>query len=162
MGNAINPAKTVEVRLDTAALVGKADLINGVFGSSRRQAGVVGVSESFVGVSGDGRFIGVNGISRNGTGVSGESDSAFGIGVHGKGGRLAGLFEGNVEVTGSLTVRGADLSTLLDRINRLAESLQNSANENLSNRVAELEREVGKLKLEISALVSQLGSHVHI
>jgi hypothetical protein len=32
--------------------------------------------------------------------------SATGIGVHGQGGRLAGLFEGDVQVTGKVTVQG--------------------------------------------------------
>lgn len=40
-------------------------------------------------------------------GVFGTSD-ADGIGVHGRGGRLAGLFEGDVEVTGDIRLANAD------------------------------------------------------
>lgn len=90
-------------------------------------AGVLGSSTEFVGVEGlstdphNAGVMGVNDIgwgvtgrSAKNTGVSGESTS--GVGVHGIGGRLAGLFEGDVKVTGELYVQtrirmpvGADL-----------------------------------------------------
>ena len=46
------------------------------------------------------------------TGVSGESDT--GVGVHGKGGRLAGFFEGDVEVTGDIRLGNADCAEDFD------------------------------------------------
>jgi hypothetical protein len=49
-------------------------------------------------------FIGVSGSCATGVGVSG--DSASGIGVSGKGGKLAGFFDGDVQVTGKVTVQG--------------------------------------------------------
>ncbi|MFY9555538.1 MAG: hypothetical protein WAV47_12570, partial [Blastocatellia bacterium] len=67
---------------------------NGVFGFtvSENDSGVLGSNE--------GKGNGVTGASKDGFGVRG--DSATGIGVLGKGGRLAGRFEGDVEVTGHI------------------------------------------------------------
>jgi hypothetical protein len=44
--------------------------------------------------------------------MTGESNS--GIGVHGKGGQLAGLFEGDVEVTGDIRLKNADCAEDFD------------------------------------------------
>jgi len=160
MSSVLNPNRVVEVRLDTAQVVGKADLINGVFGSSRTQSGVVGLSENYVGVSGDGRFMGVSGTSRSGTGVSGESNSAQGVGVHGKGGRLAGLFEGNVEVTGGLSVRGVTIASLLDRIAVLEDELrQLQPQSNLEDRVTKLEQGLAVVATTVVSLAS--AQHIH-
>lgn len=105
----------------------RGDSTNGVaiYGSSPASTGVGGVSETAVGVhgisrTGDAMFgsseggrgvvgvsasaSGVEGNSGSGTGVFGRSDA--GIALHGQGGRLAGLFEGSVEVTANLTVAG--------------------------------------------------------
>jgi hypothetical protein len=54
----------------------------------------------------------VHGISRTGDGVFGESNT--GVGVHGKGGRLAGFFEGDVEVTGDIRLTNADCAEDFD------------------------------------------------
>lgn len=54
------------------------------------------------GVTGRSDNVGVSGESTNGRGVSGLSTND--VGVHGKGGRLAGFFEGSVEITGELRV----------------------------------------------------------
>jgi hypothetical protein len=60
---------------------------------------------------------GVVGISTNGTVVWGQSEgvghgllgtSKTGVGVYGKGGRLAGFFEGDLEVTGDIRLTNAD------------------------------------------------------
>ena len=48
----------------------------------------------------------LRGTSKTGDAVFGESVS--GIGVHGKGRRLAGLFEGDIEVTGDIRLTNAD------------------------------------------------------
>jgi len=66
---------------------GKADVNSGVMGESTQGHGVVGLAHS-----------------ATGDGVFGESN--MGVGVRGKGGRLAGFFEGNVEVTGNLDLTG--------------------------------------------------------
>jgi hypothetical protein len=56
----------------------------------------------------------LHGISKTGDGVFGES--AHGFGVHGKGGRLAGFFEGDIEVTGDIRLRNADCAEDFDII----------------------------------------------
>jgi hypothetical protein len=104
----------------------------GVAGESASQAGVVGTSHAFVGVWGEnespagagqpGVFgksphgqgvhgestdqAGVAGFSTNFVGVWGESQTAGQPGVFGKGPTVAGRFEGDVAVTGSITVTG--------------------------------------------------------
>jgi len=86
----------------------------GIRGSSVEGRGVEGwatKSEGVVGISTDGN--GVWGQTEGaGTGVLGTSKS--GVGVHGVGGRLAGLFEGNVEVTGDLSCPNADCAEEFD------------------------------------------------
>lgn len=98
----------------------------GVLGESRDNAGVVGESAKFHAIFGvshssnNGGVIGINdaggwgviGRSNTNTGVSGESDT--GIGVRGKGGRLAGFFEGDVEVTGDIRLANADCAEDFD------------------------------------------------
>jgi len=128
----LNPNKPIPILPSTAEVVGKGVLINGVFGSSKKQTGVVGESETFIGVSGDGPFVGVNGTSEDGTGVLGESEGQDGIGVHGKGHKLAGLFEGKVEVTGSLTVQKQDLSDLIQKLTARVTTLEATAS-NVTN-----------------------------
>jgi hypothetical protein len=59
----------------------------------------------------------IHGFSKNSTGVFGES--ATGIGVHGKGGNLAGLFEGDVKVTGDVQLANADCAEDFDIANAL-------------------------------------------
>jgi hypothetical protein len=57
----------------------------------------------------------IHGISRTRDGVFGECvDRNTGIGVHGKGGRLAGFFEGDVEVTGDIHLPNADCAEDFD------------------------------------------------
>jgi len=73
----------------------------GVLGESQDAEGVRGVGHKGAGISGSSGWIGVYGKSTEGIGVYGESGT-FGVGVQGKGGRLAGLFQGDVEVTGDI------------------------------------------------------------
>ena len=99
-------------------VVGESQTYQGVYGNSRANAGVVGESAKFHAVFAitHSSFAGVFGSSdAGGTGVAG--DSPTGIGVHGKGGRLAGLFEGNVEITGDLTLTNADCAEDFDVAN---------------------------------------------
>ena len=88
----------------------------GVFGEAIG-AGVVGVSKTWHGVSGETPSTtggaGVWGEHKgNGSGVVGVSKS--GVGVFGQGGRLAGFFEGDVEVTGDIRLTNADCAEDFD------------------------------------------------
>jgi hypothetical protein len=74
---------------------------NGVWGNSKTWMGVYGETQSTVGGAG---VMGQH--HQGGTGVYGLSQT--GIGVHGRGGRLAGFFEGDVEVTGDIRLTNAD------------------------------------------------------
>jgi hypothetical protein len=98
---------------------GESDAGAGVKGTSTRDVGVRGLSSSFNGVLGltFGAASGVSGFQfsdQNGSGVFGESVvgtgvqgfSFHGIGVVGQGGTLAGLFDGDVSITGSLSKGG--------------------------------------------------------
>jgi hypothetical protein len=96
-------------------IVGDSPTGVGVFGISQDGAGVEGHSDKFHAISGitHSGFAGVFGVSdAGGTGVAGESN--HGIGVHGKGGRLAGLFQGDVEVTGDIRLANADCAEDFD------------------------------------------------
>jgi hypothetical protein len=97
-------------------VVGISDSFQGVFGKSVDNAGVVGESDKLHGIFGvchnpnGGGIFGTN--DRGGFGVIGVSDS--GIGVSGKGGVLAGRFEGDVEVTGDIRLTNADCAEDFD------------------------------------------------
>ena len=99
----------------------------GMCGESTNFEGVRGISHSphggVVGINDNGGTTagqGVYGESTNGEGVRGISHSADhgavvgtsyhanGIGIYGKGGRLAALFDGDVEVSGDIKFIGAD------------------------------------------------------
>jgi hypothetical protein len=73
---------------------------------------------------------GVEGKNQHGgRGVVGDAPNPNGIGVFGRGGRLAGKFEGNVEVTGKLSVAGEDIQnaiqSLIQQINSLEQRVAN-------------------------------------
>lgn len=100
----------------------------GVLGQSKRGRGVHGVSVTSTGVNGvSNEGQGVHGVSETRSGVFGQSKRGRGvhgvsethIGVHGKGGRLAGFFEGDVDITGNLTIQGVSIQTWLGRIVQL-------------------------------------------
>ena len=96
----------------------------GVRGRSNSFAGVIGMSDLSRGVEGWANASeGVVGISKTGNGVWGQTDGAGagvlatskrGIGIHGKGGKLAGFFEGDVEVTGDIRLTNADCAEDFD------------------------------------------------
>jgi hypothetical protein len=111
----------------------------GVVGSSEQWIGVYGGSQSTTGgsgVVGDAVGTGVMGVSKTWHGVYGETQSPAagagvwgehkgagsavvgisnsGTGIYGKGGRLAGYFEGDVEVTGDLRLLNADCAEDFD------------------------------------------------
>jgi hypothetical protein len=74
-------------------VVGKAAVGRGVYGESTNGTGVLGWSNVDVGV--------------NGTSVQG-------IGVYGEGGRLAGYFKGDIEVTGDIKLSSGDCAEYFD------------------------------------------------
>jgi hypothetical protein len=85
----------------------------GVDGESASGVGVRGVSQTGWGMTGESdSSVGVRGVSRTSWGITGESQS--GIGIHGVGGQLAGLFEGDVEVTGDIRLKNADCAEDFD------------------------------------------------
>jgi hypothetical protein len=96
-------------------VVGISNDFQGVFGKSVENAGVVGESDKLHGMFGichNPNGGGVFGTNDVGFGVIGVS--ASGIGISGKGGRLAGLFEGDVEVTGDIRLQNADCAEDFD------------------------------------------------
>jgi hypothetical protein len=96
----------------------------GVRGHSSKIAGIRGSSDESRGVEGWAtNSEGVVGISTNSTGVWGQTEGAgigvlgtstSGVGIYGKGGRLAGFFEGDVEVTGDIRLANADCAEDFD------------------------------------------------
>ncbi len=89
---------------------------SGVYGRSMRASGVYGESAEYNGVLGVSKAIGHSGVA----GVNDEGDG-FGvyarsrnIGVLAQGDRLAGYFEGDVEVTGDIRLTNADCAEDFD------------------------------------------------
>lgn len=92
---------------------GQSDTGIGVQGTSRTNHAVHGESVAGRGVVGISQtFVGVTGTSTSADGVFGNS--ATGIGVHGTGGKLAGFFEGDVEITGDIRLLNADCAEDFD------------------------------------------------
>jgi hypothetical protein len=98
---------------DNAGIVGESQTFHAIFGISHdpNNAGVFGTNDA-----GNGKGFGVAGSCPTNVGVAGDSVSGTavrgvsqtGIGVHGQGGRLAGFFQGDVEVTGDIRLTNAD------------------------------------------------------
>jgi hypothetical protein len=98
-------------------VVGRSDTFQGIYGWSGANSGVVGEATKMHAVFGitHSAFAGVYGTSdAAGTGVCGESPA--GVGVLGKG-KLAGRFEGDVEVTGDIRLTNADCAEDFDIAN---------------------------------------------
>jgi hypothetical protein len=99
---------------DGRGVHGISETWQGVFGFSKMQAGVVGESNAFhaiFGISHDQNNAGLFGTNdKSGFGVIAVSD--FGVGVAARGGRLAGHFEGDVEVTGDIRLLTGDIGLL--------------------------------------------------
>lgn len=113
-----------------AAVAGFSESGEGVRAESEGSNGILGVG-ALNGVVGETKanvHSGVLGLHKGGgRGVSGLSEAPGGIGVWGSGAHLAGKFEGNVEVTGTLSVGGEDilqrLSVLQQQLEKLIERL---------------------------------------
>ena len=118
---------------DGRGVEGWSDTQYGVAGESKKSAGIRGTSADGRGVEGwSTKSEGVVGFSTTSTGVWGNTEGAGtgvagtskgGIGVHGKGGRLAGLFEGNVDITGNLTIQNVSIQIWLQRIVHLEQQV---------------------------------------
>jgi hypothetical protein len=149
---------------------GRSKRAAGVYGESAHFSGVLGVTQAnghagVAGIADDGAGNGLYGRSKNGEGVHGETQSpnlaaiaAFmlnpegigaavhaenrgkGVGIFARGGRLAALFEGDVDITGSLTVQGSNINGL----------------QALESKVNMLQQLTSDLLLTISALQSQI------
>jgi hypothetical protein len=123
---------------------GKSTNNAGVFGESDGAHGVIGFAHfhlagGVLGGNDKGGFGVMGSATSSGTGVYGESDT--GVGVRGKGGKLAGLFEGDVEVTGALTVSGKNVDTrLADLESRLESRIDAGFADLLRGRMWELEK----------------------
>ncbi len=118
-------------------VVGESDDYQGVYGKSGANAGVVGEAAKFHGIFGVSHGV-------NNAGVLGTNDAAGygvialseqGVGISAKGGKLAGRFEGIVEVTGALVVAGVDVGS----------------------RIRALERELAALKERVRVLEGRAG-----
>jgi hypothetical protein len=108
-----------------AGVLGTSDTNDGVVGKSNSAFGVLAQSNSGVGLratsEADRPAIEAQ-AKQNGIAVVAQSNgadavlgiSATGIGVHGKGGHLAGFFEGDVEVTGDIRLTNADFAEDFD------------------------------------------------
>jgi hypothetical protein len=78
---------------------------------------------SLMGISTAANIAGVEGRNQHGgPGVTGAAPD--GIGVLGRGGRLAGKFEGNVEVTGKLSIGGEDFQSVIQSLLQKIDSLE--------------------------------------
>jgi len=112
-GNSASGAGVFGLSETGRGVVGVAKFAAGVEGNSASADGVFGTSESGRGVVGVAQVgAGVEGNSTSGIGIIGSSQT--GIGVHARGGRLAGLFEGDVEVTGDIRFTNADCAEDFD------------------------------------------------
>jgi hypothetical protein len=107
LGSSVNDYGLRAHSTKSAGIRGSSAEGRGVEGWATDSEGVVGISTNGSGVWGQAGAsgTGVVGTSKNGVGVAGASeDPETGVGVLGRGGRVAGRFEGDVEVTGKITV----------------------------------------------------------
>jgi hypothetical protein len=117
---AAGPASTAAVvaQTDTGdpAVFGTSDAGNGIRGTSTSAQGVFGHSTNQVGVYGESdNFDGVFGFTKN--------QKAAGVSGHNPGG-LAGFFDGNVTVTGDVTLPGVEsLHGIIQQLQALAQIL---------------------------------------
>lgn len=83
-----------------------------VKGTGLTEPGVEGISRRNNGVQGTSADSGASGVygqnDGGGYGIAGRSQQGQGVGVLGEGGRLAGLFIGDIEVTGDIRLTGGE------------------------------------------------------
>lgn len=148
----------------------------GVQGDAENGSGVIGIGKTWLGVYGETHApaaagaAGVLGEGKDGgDGVkghaSGQGKAAVagfhltnkGPGIFGKG-SPAGLFEGDVTITGNLTLQGVSIQTWLQRIVQLEQQGANVGQ--LVQRVSSLEQKVAALENQINTAVSNLTGRV--
>ncbi len=148
----------------------------GVQGDAENGTGVIGISKTWLGVYGETNApaaagaAGVMGEGKaNGDGVkghaSGQGKAAVcgfhltnqGPGIFGKG-SPAGHFEGNVVITGSLTVQGQDVSSVGQFGQRIS-SLENSLNA-ARQQVNNLQQQLSNVQQQVSGLQETHASDV--
>jgi hypothetical protein len=102
--------------IDQAGVVGVSQKFVGVWGESKgNHAGVLGKSTTWTGVVGESvDQSGVTGISQNFVGVWAETKTADHPALVAKGVRTAGVFQGDVEVTGDIRLTNADCAEDFD------------------------------------------------
>jgi hypothetical protein len=164
IGTASGGERTIGVRgaSGTVGVQGIGDGWNGVEGISHSTiggAGVFGVNETGVGVKGLSKAQGNPAI----LGVHlGDGPGVMGKGIP------AGLFEGNVDITGNLTIQGVSIQDWLFRIVRLENRVIGIAGDSetgLGGKLADLDTELKKLRgdlLQLAATVGTLISTQHI
>jgi hypothetical protein len=141
---------------------------HGVFGTNTAGGtGVVGTSTKWVGVYGEtaGLENGPAGVwgEHKGAGIGVKAVTSTGVGLVAVsiGDGKAGVFQGNVEITGSLTVQGTNIGGLAGRIQAiegLAGRVQ--AVEGLVGRVQTLEQKVAALESQVNTAVSNLTGRI--
>ncbi|MGW1245222.1 hypothetical protein [Streptomyces bobili] len=115
---------------------------HGVYGETRASgAGAAGVTGQ--GVEAGHGVMGITGAHSR-AGVFGVHDSMEGPGVYGRG-KPAGMFEGDVKITGDLMIEDANLIALLDASNQ---------------RIAALEEKVASLRGQLESTIEMLRHHL--
>lgn len=131
----------------------------GVVGTSKA-TGVVGISKTWHGIYGEtpGTWgAGVWGEHKStGSGVAGVSKD--GVGIWGKGGRLAGIFEGDVNITKNLILQGVNINGWFQRIVQLEQQTVNMGQ--LIQRLNSLEQKVNALQSQVNTAISNLTGRV--
>ena len=151
---------------------GRCDTNSGtVCGNAAQGTGVAGFSDTFIGVSGEStQFEGVRGTAHHkdhgavvgkhlggGWAVYGESSDGIGVvgvstqsgvGVFGKGQRLAAQFVGNVDISGDLTIQGVSIQLWLQRIVALEQRVNNQQQQliALGQNVSNLQQQLASLQ----------------
>jgi len=147
----------------------------GIYGEATG-SGVVGISKTWIGAYGETNAAasagaaGVLGEGKDGSdgvkgharaqgkaGVAGFHLTNKGPGIFGKG-SPAGLFEGDVTITGNLTLQGTSIQTWLQRIVQLEQQAPNVGQ--LVQRVSSLEQKVAALESQLNTAVSNLTGRV--
>jgi outer membrane murein-binding lipoprotein Lpp len=144
-----------------------------VQGDAQTGSGVIGISQKWVGVYGEtrgDRSVGPSGVlgdgKDGGVGVKGHANgegiaavagyhlSNRGPGVFGKG-SPAGFFEGNVEITGNLTIQSVSIQTWLHRIVALEQKIMS-----IPADLSQVNQEISQLKQNDTAMQNQLNTAV--
>jgi hypothetical protein len=137
----------------------------GVSGAGDPGPGVIGTSTKWIGVYGETAGIenGPAGVwgEHKGAGVGVKAVSNTGVGLIAFSNGTAAIFQGNVDITGSLTVQGTNVSALAGRI-QAVEALTGrvQALEGIAGRVQNLEQKIAALESQVNTAVSNLTGRI--